>query len=1325
MAQIGELIIALEGDSSNWSNALKRAGQDLKTLGETANKAGQDISKFNAQTVNLLKGWKNEVGDAYRTFDESLKPVKQSLVSQGKALKVNSEQTTVLATKAVIASQKMRDFSNSLKGASSSLWLMSMGLQQFGRAMTMAFTVPIGIAAGLAVKTFTDWEKGTVSIQRAAEITREEANKIEQAFIKISQQVPITVAELQEAGFAAAQAGVTGEKGIVNFANAAVRLSKVGGDAFRDLPIEKLANDLAKLSIAFGVTGENMEEVNNVASMLLVVAKAVPGGLAEIIEAMRRAAGSATAYGLSIQTTTALVGTLVAAAVPASRAGTELGRVFERLVGRIDLVGEALGYTGDDLDVLKERMQKDMGGVLIELIGRLGQTEDMFVKNQVATEIFGEIGKKALLPLANNYELLIDLQSRANQELESGALLTAEFDTQANTLSGTMQVFKNNLQILSGVIGRDLAPYISYFLKTFTLGLRNLIERWQQMNPHVKFAIFLVAGLLAVVGPLAMVLHTLFISPIAGIVTFLRFTSKLIVDLGATATMSSLASVGMTSFAGSMTVAAGAIGNLIKGLALLSIQFAAILVVIGLVVGALYLIGKALGIRIKFPEMPSIKMPKYKGLGAGAVEGAGKVAGEEGLSDAEKDALKKKEKALARELRDKRKLRNKELRALDKGVRAFEKVRDAEIKARQKLVDEQRYALEERREEWEEEREIAKERQRIQEEIVENAKDVLKTAKKALKEIKKARDAQMDVAENAVDYAEMNLKAAQNALKREVLLGHDEFDASYRLAEERVKHWENVVMLAEQNVIAIKRAYQEQIDAQEAIVDSAEEQVDIQTDALDDLKDALKAREAIVRKEIDVIQDELSVRQKSLKTFKNATQEKLDLLREERQVIRDAWDDEISILQDRLDDARDQAQAIADMPLPELPDLAERMGELEGELQNQLNDLAAQTGGALRFGIDIEEGGLWYRMKAAFTEAKEKALEEGQGIVKAFFTGLLAGWLELGETWDKWWMDKLFGEGTWQGLREEAKSQGKTIMSVLFQGLGLKLKEFGTNWIAAVFEAIFGIGTWDEIHTMSEKEGKTVVELLWEGILFAFKDWRDKVKNEFEEKFIQPIREKFPWLFSTGVEGGQKLEKGLKEGGSRTESTGRNIIANFIRGLRNYRGMWTVFSNVRMAIYNNLGTMAGNAWSWGYNLVINFKNGMQRAGEWIEGVVRWIGDLIKRYWGASSPPKMGPLKEIDEWGKNLARTYAESIQKGMPYVEHALESISGDIGTNIRGGRATVVAETRAPVTEPVEAGPAVTKNYYIQPGQMIATRGEIRNFIRILKEYDKFEEGR
>lgn len=1275
MAQIGELLIALQGDSKSWSSTLKTAGQDLRSLVAESQKAGKELNDFNAKTVNLLKGWKNEVGDAYRTLEKSLQPVKQGLVEQGKALDVNQKGINKLALEAVVGAEKMKALNDSLKTTSNSLWLMNRGLQQFGISMTTAFTAPILAAGALSVKQFAEWEQGTLSIQRAAEITRAEAENITDSFIQISQQVPITVEELQKAGYAAAQAGVTGEESITNFAKAATMLSKVGGDAFKDLPVEDLANKLAYLGIAFGETGENWSNVNNLASTLLVVAKAVPGGLSEIIEAMRRASGAASTFGLSLSDTTAAMGTLVAAGVPASRAGTEFQSVLLDMATNSDKVAQSLGYTNANMNEFKERMETDMLGVLDELIQRYGMVDGKIDETQHLQEIFGKTSLKALLPLIENVELFHDLQARANGEMENGALLAAEFAVEANSLSGTFTVFKNNVNALKNAIGQDLAPYVNYFLKSVTAGLQSVVAWWQKLNPTVKVAIVAFAALVAIVGPLALLLNTLFVSPIFSISRLLSGLVGLVVELGATATAGSVATVSMSGLSGAFVAATGAVASLIKGIAILALQLGAIVAIIGVAIAAVYLLGKAFGIGFKLPQMPEIKLPKSKGTGIGATTD---LAGQEALAQADEDAAKEKEKALKKEMREKKKARDKELKVLDKNIKEFQKISDREIKARQKLVDEQEQALYDRRELWEDEKRLEEEKIRAQEETLETAKEALKKAKKELDALEDARDEELDMAENKVDYAEMNLKAAQDALKREKLLGKDEFDASYRAALERVEAWEEATQLARENVIAVKKEYQKQIDAQEEIVDANQEQVDLQTDALDDLKDALKERQAIVEKEIDVLQDELKIRQDELSAYKSGTQEKLDMMRDEKATRQEAWDEELSLLQDQLDAAQDQADAIKEMGMPVLPDLAATMGQLDQELQTQIQDLQNAISEGMQFGPYVKEGGLWDRMRKDFAKAQEEARESGKNVVQAFFAGLGAAFYDLGQAfWGDLVIDGLWGEGTSERLEQDAAERGTSIAGVL-----------------------------------------------WEGFKKKVETWKEDVKQLIIDNIINPIKELFSNMFTAGYDAGQEAKKGVESGVSGMKEAGSNAVQNFINGLKNYGEMWNVFSSIRTAVYNNLGTMASNAWSWGSNLVNSLKNGMKSAKQSLENTVNSISNKIKDLWESHSPPKEGPLSEIDKWGENLVKTYADSMAKAIPYVQSTLDNVSGDIGNSFTGMASNGLAEGRV---APAMAQPSstVNKNYYIQPGQMIATRGEVRNFVRLLKEYDKFEEER
>ena len=1282
MATIGDLLVSLRGDSTEWNNSLNTAGKALQQLVTKAEKAGQDLSKFNSQNINLLAGWKNEIGKTYSTFTDALVPVKQGLVDQGKALSTTSKGINTLALETVVAAKTQQTFDAQLKTLSNSLWLATAGLKQFGMAMSTAFTVPIVAAGTAAVKTFTDFEKGTLKIQTAAEISSETANKITDGFVKISQQVPLTVTELQKAGFAAAQAGVTGEEGITNFAEAAVKLSKVGGDAFKDLAIEDLSNNLAKISTAFGEAGENMENVTNISSMLLAVSKAVPGGLGEVIEALRRASPQAAILGLNLSDVTAVMGTLVAAALPAARAGTEFNTALSNMVSNMDVVAEWLGVTDDGLKKFKDRMDTDLIGVLDEVIQRFNRYESVTDKANKITEVFGETGKKSIEALINNYDLFKDLQARANQELESGTLLAAEFGIQANSLSGTFTVFKSAVQSVAYAIEKDLAPYISYFAKNATQAMINLANAWKSLNPTIKAAIVVFAGLIAVIGPLALLLNTLFLSPIAGLITFIKWIGKAIGSLIGLTAVGETATITQIKLAFALEGAAGGFAMLGTAVWAALAPLLTIVGVIAAVIGGLYLLGKALGVgfKLKLPSMPNITMPTFGDTtNADTTAEADQKALEES-NKKKKEAAQKEQTALEKELRDKKKADDKLLKAKEDEVEAYEKIRDAEIKAQQKLVDDQEDIIDAKKEAWEDEKRLAQEQINAQEAVIKTIKKTLTAAKKQLSALEDAEKSEVDTAEGRVEIAENSLDAAQEALKREKILGNDEYDLSYREAEARVKAAEETLQLAKNNVVAIKQAYQKQIEAQEAVVTATQDQVDVQEDALDDLKTALEKRTAIVDKEVDLLDDELKIRQDNLDAVKESTQEKLDLLKEEKDNMKDQLDEEEQLIQDRLDAMKDQVDAINNLPTPELPDLAGNFGLLNDEITKQIQDMQKQIGDSMSFGIEtnIKEGGAFDKIRKAFQEAKTNALESGKSNGIAFVEGILAGWFQASALWYE------FKENVNKAINDAIIELGKKIFV----------------WL---FDALFGKGVWEELDKQAKEKGQNVPQMIWEGFKTS---WNQKVSEPFKQ-----------WLQDKLVIPFQNL-------GSSLSSVARGLVDKIKEGFENNMGkIGNVAQNIKNALFNGLNSLGSNIWQWGRDMMGNFAQGIWDGIGWVKdavnSAVNWIKGILH-----FSEPDFGPLKEMSTWGKDLVRTYGDAIKSETPYLEGVLDNLDINLGENLIGSNSALLSSSGQSNTQSTSTS-TINKNYYIQPGQMIASRGEVRNFVRLLREYDEFEGGR
>lgn len=67
--------------------------------------------------------------------------------------------------------------------------------------------------------------------------------------------------------------------------------------------------------------------------------------------------------------------------------------------------------------------------------------------------------------------------------------------------------------------------------------------------------------------------------------------------------------------------------------------------------------------------------------------------------------------------------------------------------------------------------------------------------------------------------------------------------------------------------------------------------------------------------------------------------------------------------------------------------------------------------------------------------------------------------------------------------------------------------------------------------------------------------------------------------------------------------------------------------------------------TWGWNLIVNFANGIIRAAQSVlSQAATFIGNILGSFLAPGSPPKRGPLSAIVEWGKGLMETFLRAFR---------------------------------------------------------------------------------
>lgn len=108
----------------------------------------------------------------------------------------------------------------------------------------------------------------------------------------------------------------------------------------------------------------------------------------------------------------------------------------------------------------------------------------------------------------------------------------------------------------------------------------------------------------------------------------------------------------------------------------------------------------------------------------------------------------------------------------------------------------------------------------------------------------------------------------------------------------------------------------------------------------------------------------------------------------------------------------------------------------------------------------------------------------------------------------------------------------------------------------------------------------------------------------------------------------------------------------------------TVVDSALFGLGDLLNSMVSSAFDWGYSLGGQLADGiMDAASSILTDALNFIGDTIASFLMPGSPPKEGPLKTIDKWGKPLSEMFSDDLAKGLDPkpVEDAIKPLAGVI----------------------------------------------------------------
>jgi len=351
-----------------------------------------------------------------------------------------------------------------------------------GYVLTNALKAPISAAV--------DFESKMADVRKVVDFPTPASFKAMGDDIRaMSLEMPMAASGIADIVAAAGQSGLA-QNELLDFAKMAAQV----GVAW-DVSGAEAGDALAKLKTAIGLsvkdTGLLADAINHLGNKSAASAP-------DILNMVRRVAGSAKTFGLSAEQAAAFGSAMIGAGFEAEVAATSflnMGRALTKGESATKRQNGAFAQLGLDAGKVAKRMQKDAVGTISDVLARLRRLPEHMLA-PVMSDLFGDEAR-ALTPLITTQGLLEKSLGYVADEATYAGSAFEEYKVRSQTTANAMQLFQNRLNNLGITIGSALIPALNDIMA----GLSPVIDgvtRFAEANPVLTRNV--IAATSAVVG---------------------------------------------------------------------------------------------------------------------------------------------------------------------------------------------------------------------------------------------------------------------------------------------------------------------------------------------------------------------------------------------------------------------------------------------------------------------------------------------------------------------------------------------------------------------------------------------------------------------------------------------------------------------------------------------------------------------------------------------------------------------------------------------------------------------------------------------------------
>jgi TP901 family phage tail tape measure protein len=443
----------------------------------------------------------------------------------------------------VTAASRVKALNTRLTSLASRAFRVGNSIRFLGTSMTFLITLPIIGFLGSLTKSAIDFEEAWAAVVRTVSdpemgegftLIAEGENDIKnltevgenlrQGFRDLALTIPIAAEELARIGEIAGTIGIRGNKNIITFVETIARLGSTTNVTSEDAAraLGKLLDVAGTLSEAeLGLVGWTEAQIEAASGSEIFQQSALSlGGVltalgnktnafeSEILNFAKKIQGVGSVIGLTSAEILGFSSAFIVAGVDAARGGTAFQKVMTGILKATQAGGRELeifaAVAGQTSQEFVDSFEKDASEALRFFLEGLGQAgkQSIAVLDALALEDARVLA--SILSLAASGGELTQSLNIVNEELkiqgksmgELNALLV-ESERRFSTTKNQLQLLKNQFTDLGITIGDFLLPHINDLVTK----VRGIIETISRLHPNVLKFILVMAGLVAIIGP--------------------------------------------------------------------------------------------------------------------------------------------------------------------------------------------------------------------------------------------------------------------------------------------------------------------------------------------------------------------------------------------------------------------------------------------------------------------------------------------------------------------------------------------------------------------------------------------------------------------------------------------------------------------------------------------------------------------------------------------------------------------------------------------------------------------------------------------------------